>query len=73
MNLPSLSDFVRDPRAAWRNQAAEYAALARECLAAAQGSYGIARKVQLRSARHYGMLARMTRAAAMCGYAEREQ
>ena len=36
MNLPALSDFVRDPRGAWRNQLDGYAALARECLAAAQ-------------------------------------
>lgn len=63
MNLPPLLDFVRDPRRAWRNQFDEYARLARECLEAARHSYGIARRVQLRSARHYGKLARMTAAA----------
>ena len=64
MNLPSFTDFVRDPGAAWRAQYAEYVAMARECLSAARGSYGIARKVHLRSARHYGKLARMTLQAA---------
>ena len=64
MNLPSLNDFVRDPGAAWCAQHAEYEAMARECLAAARGSYGIARKVHLSSARHYGKLARMTLQAA---------
>ena len=64
MNLPALPDFVRDPSGAWRNQFDGYAALARECLAAAQSSYGISRRVQLRSARHYGKLARMARVAA---------
>lgn len=64
MNLPSFTDFARDPGAAWRAQHAEYAAMARECLSAARGSYGIARKVHLRSARHYGKLARMTLQAA---------
>jgi len=64
MNLPSLTDFVRDPGAAWCAQHAEYAAMARECLSAARGSYGTARKVHLRSARHYGKLARMTLQAA---------
>jgi len=60
MNLPTFPDFVRKPGVAWRNQFEGYAALARECLAAAQSSYGTARRVQLRSARHYGKLARMT-------------
>lgn len=64
MNLPSFTDFARDPGAAWCAQHAEYAAMARECLSAARGSYGIARKVHLRSARHYGKLARMTLQAA---------
>lgn len=63
MNFPTLIDFVRDPAAAWRGQYAEHVAKARECLGAARESYGIARKVHLRSARHYGRMARLTLAA----------
>jgi hypothetical protein len=68
MNLPCFADFVRDPAAAWVAQHAEYVARARECLSTARTSYGLARRVHLRSARHYGRLARMTLAAATrCG------
>jgi len=65
MNLPaSFSEFVRNRVEAFAAQAAEYADCARECLSAARGSYGIAQRVHLRSARHYGKMARMCRAAA---------
>ena len=65
MNLPtSFSEFVHDRAGAFARQAAEYADRARECLSAARGSYGISQRVHLRSARHYGKLARMCRAAA---------
>jgi len=60
---PSILQFSRDPDAAFRTQHAAYAAQARECLAAARGSYGVARRVHLRSARHYGRLARAALAA----------
>ena len=63
MNMPSLFEFVRDPASAWARQFREYAANARECLAAARQSYGVAKRVHLRSARHYGKLARLTLSA----------
>lgn len=67
MNLPTLTEFVRDPAAAWMAQHAEYVARARECLSTARAHYGIGRRVLLRGARHYGRLARMTLAAARRG------
>ena len=58
--MPTLTEFLRDPVAAYRRQFEHYRVQALQCLADARATDGIGRRCCLRSARHFGKMARLT-------------